>query len=76
MNPKLQRIKNTTRRHFLKDIGIGAIALSTFLNDGMQSKAASVVNPLASKPPHFTPKAKRVVYLHMTGSPPNLDIFD
>ena len=76
MNPKLQRIKNTTRRHFLKDIGIGAIALSTFLNDGMQSKAASVVNPLAPKPPHFTPKAKRVVYLHMTGSPPNLDIFD
>ena len=76
MNPKLQRIKNTTRRHFLKDIGIGAIALSTFLNDGMQSKAASVVNPLATKPPHFTPKAKRVVYLHMTGSPPNLDIFD
>ena len=76
MNPKLQRIKNTTRRHFLKDIGIGAIALSTFLNDGIQSKAASVVNPLAPKPPHFTPKAKRVVYLHMTGSPPNLDIFD
>jgi hypothetical protein len=26
--------------------------------------------------PHFAPKAKRVIYLHMTGSPPNLDLFD
>jgi len=76
MDPKLEKIQSTTRRHFLKDIGIGAIALSTFLHDGMQSKAANAVNPLVPKPPHFTPKAKRVVYLHMTGSPPNLDIFD
>ena len=76
MDPKLEKIQSTTRRHFLKDIGIGAIALSTFLHDGMQSKAANAVNPLVPKPPHFTPTAKRVVYLHMTGSPPNLDIFD
>jgi len=76
MNPKLEKIQNTTRRHFLKDIGIGAIALSTLFHDSAQSKAASTANPLAPKPPHFTPKAKRVVYLHMTGSPPNLDMFD
>ncbi|MCG8584185.1 MAG: DUF1501 domain-containing protein, partial [Pirellulales bacterium] len=28
------------------------------------------------KGPHHTPKAKRVIYLHLTGSPPNLDMFD
>jgi len=28
------------------------------------------------KAPHFAAKAKRVIYLHMTGSPPNLDMFD
>ena len=76
MNPKLEKIQNTTRRHFLKDIGIGAIALSTLFHDSAQSKIASTANPLTPKPPHFTPKAKRVVYLHMTGSPPNLDMFD
>ena len=33
-------------------------------------------NPLAPKPPHFAPKAKRVIYLHMSGAPPQLDLFD
>ena len=32
--------------------------------------------PLAPRSPHFTPKAKRVIYLHMSGAPPHLDIFD
>lgn len=31
---------------------------------------------MSPKKPHFEPKAKRVIYLHMTGSPPNLDLFD
>jgi hypothetical protein len=35
-----------------------------------------VPNPLAAKPPHFAPKAKRVIYIHCTGSPPHLDLFD
>ena len=34
------------------------------------------MNPLAAKKPHFAAKAKRVIYLHMTGSPPHLDLFD
>ena len=33
-------------------------------------------DPLAPKKPHFAPKAKRVIYIHLTGSPPNLDLFD
>ena len=33
-------------------------------------------NPLAPRSPHFAPKAKSVIYLHMSGGPPNLDIFD
>jgi len=34
------------------------------------------VNPLAPRQPHFPAKAKQVIYLHMTGSPPNLDMWD
>ena len=28
------------------------------------------------RPPHFAAKAKRVIYLHMAGAPPQLDLFD
>lgn len=69
-----------TRRHFLRTsgVGLGSIALST-LNGGQAPAAGltdAVTNPLAPHQPHFTPKAKRVIYLHMTGSPPHLDLFD
>ena len=33
-------------------------------------------NPLLPRAPHFNSKAKRVIYLHLTGSPPHLDMWD
>jgi len=33
-------------------------------------------NPLAPQPPRFMPKAKNVIYLHMSGSPPQHELFD
>ncbi len=84
MHPQLERLHLQTRRHFLRDcqLGLGTIALSSLLGpDAAMAKdtataAASAVNPLAPRQPHFPPKAKRVIYLHMTGSPPHLDLFD
>jgi hypothetical protein len=40
------------------------------------SATRSALSPMALKPPHFAPKAKRVVYLHMSGGPPQQDLFD
>ncbi len=40
------------------------------------SSASPIDDPLSPKKPHFAPKAKRVIYIHLTGSPPNLDLFD
>jgi Protein of unknown function (DUF1501) len=40
------------------------------------SLRASALSPMALRPPHFAPKAKRVVYLHMSGGPPQQDLFD
>ena len=37
---------------------------------------AQGVNPLAPKPPHFAPKAKRVIFLFMAGGPSHLELFD
>src|SRR5260221_3239864 len=33
-------------------------------------------NPLAALPPEFAATAKRVIYLHMAGSPSQLELFD
>ena len=75
MNPRLETIRLQTRRHFLKEAGIGALALgSLFAKDA--GAAPQTANPTAPKAPHFPAKAKRVIYLHMTGSPPHLDLFD
>jgi Protein of unknown function (DUF1501) len=80
MNPRLERVRQVTRRHFLKEgqLALGSIALSSMLARSAPARAdeARVPNPLAPKPPHFAPKAKRVIYLHLTGSPPHLDLFD
>ena len=79
MNPALQHLRNRTRRHFFKEssAGIGAIALSDLLSqDTHAASGIGLENPLRLKPSHFAPKAKQVIYLHLTGSPPHLDLFD
>lgn len=74
MNPFQNDLQNQTRRHFLQGagVGLGSIALSSLL----EAAPKAPDNPLAEKKSHFPGKARRVIYLHMTGSPPNLDLFD
>ncbi|MGE0606035.1 MAG: DUF1501 domain-containing protein, partial [Pirellulales bacterium] len=79
MHPIIEQLQLSTRRQFLKNgqLGIGALALSSLLGGGKASAASSEVsNPLAPKAPPLPAKAKRVVYLHLTGSPPHLDLYD
>ena len=75
MEARKQVLASRTRRHFFGDcgIGVGKIALATLLAQDMQStvRAAS-----ATQKPHFTPTAKRVIYLFMAGAPSQLDLFD
>jgi hypothetical protein len=70
-------ILNATRRHFLggAGLGLGAIALGA-LEPAKADIPISPSQPLEQRQPHFTARAKRVIYLHLTGSPPNLDIYD
>lgn len=74
---QLYEIQQRTRRHFLRQsaAGVGTAALGALL--AQESPADPMPpNPLAPRQPHFAARAKRVIYLHMTGSPPNLDLFD
>ena len=72
----LSNLLHTTRRQFLHSAGqfsLGAIALDALLGNNAE---AATPNPMAPRKPHFPAKAKRVVYLHMSGAPPHLDILD
>jgi uncharacterized protein (DUF1501 family) len=63
--------RTLTRRHFfgLTSSGIGTAALASLL-DPPEAKAA-----LAGFP-NFAPKAKSVIFLHQSGGPSQLDLFD
>src|SRR5580698_3628283 len=60
--------------------GIGTAALASLLNDrllaGDTAPAAAAVHAGALAAPHFAPKAKRVIYLFMSGGPSHIDLFD
>ncbi len=64
-----------TRRHFLRDcgLGVGAMALSQL---DRAHGAPAAVNPLTPKKPHFPAKAKAIIYLFMAGGPSHLELFD
>jgi len=55
----------TTGRNLL-----GSAALTSLSGETSLASAASPVGP------HFAPKAKRVIYLHMVGGPSQMDLFD
>ncbi|WP_407680364.1 DUF1501 domain-containing protein [Candidatus Chordibacter forsetii] len=77
MNPILEKIQLNTRRHFLQNcgVGLGMGALAQLMSPDAFGLSAPQ-NPLLPRAPHFAPKAKRVIYLHLTGSPPHLDMWD
>ena len=65
----------TNRRQFFTQAGSGlaAIALAAMLD---QDGYGAVVDPLAPKKPHITPRAKSVIWCFMEGAPSHVDLFD
>ena len=72
MNPIRERELMMTRRQLFgrAATGIGTVALGTLL--APQAKAAKGLPGF----PNFAPKAKRVIYLHQSGAPSQMDLFD
>ncbi len=80
---KRSQLETVTRRHFLRGCtsGVGALALASVFGscNPFDKKGAEQIlssNPLAPRVPHFIPKAKSVIYLHMAGAPSQLELFD
>ncbi len=66
------------RRTAIRSLAAGGLLLPGILSEllGGNASAAELENPLAPKPPHFKPKAKRVIFLFMTGGVSHIDSFD
>ncbi len=75
MDPILERKLLVTRRHLLGGMagGIGGFALADLL---AAENPAAPTDPLAARRPPLPAKAKRMIVIHLTGSPPNLDMYD
>ncbi len=70
MNPLL----HATRRHFFQTagLGVGALALNSLLARDVYGESNNVLADGAKIPA----KAKHIIYLHMAGSPSQLELFD
>src|SRR5262245_55609682 len=79
MDPFGEREHLLTRRHFFGRLstGIGIPALGALLERDLPAAVvdAAAVGGLPTLP-HFPPKAKRAIYLFMSGAPSHIDLFD
>ncbi len=66
---------NLTRRHFFTQGShlLGWASLATLMGVGKQGQAADGTK---APGPHYAPKAKHIIYLHMVGGPPQMDLYD
>jgi Protein of unknown function (DUF1501) len=74
MNPLEQFRQHVTRRHFLSAGShlLGTAALASLASNGWAASSGRAAGPKT----HFAPKAKQVIYLHMVGGPPQMDMYD
>src|SRR5690349_11420791 len=72
-------VRLETRRQFLSR-GMNALGWAALGALGMHGEAAKAVGYGAKKAPlllpHIAPKARHVIYLHMVGGPPQMDLYD
>ncbi len=86
MDPFQEYVRNESRRQFLSrgSNAVGWAAMAALLGrEGLAPRAGAAgleASPTGSRPPgpklHFAPKAKQVIYLHMVGGPPQMDMYD
>ena len=62
--------QRTTRREALRQMGtgLGMVALPGLLN--------AATNPLATRAPHFRPRAKQIIHIYLNGGPSQVDTWD
>lgn len=80
----MKLLNAVSRREYLSRMGTGfgtlglasLLALSESRNSAAWGASAAAGSPLAPRPSHFAPRAKRVIFLFMNGGPSHIDTFD
>ncbi len=81
MHPSEQYHRDLTRRRFFDltartmSAGLGAAGLASLVGAG-DDPATGGLGAFLPKLPHFAPRAKRVIYMHMEGAPSQIDLWD
>jgi hypothetical protein len=79
MHPSDEAVRNETRRQFFARgaRGLGVAALATMFGEELRANPTDKLSA-GGLPglPHFAPKAKRAIYMHMVGAPPQMDLLD
>lgn len=73
--------EQNTRRYFLRQSLGGLAAALCGLAPQLAAAARGGISfdpkrPWTPRPPHFAPKAKQIIYLHMDGAPSQLELFE
>ena len=82
MHPIHEHRLQLTRRQFFGETGIrlGGVGLAAALGSTLASRSVQAseerMQPGLPGLPHFPPKAKSVIYLHMNGGPSQIDLWD
>ncbi|MBI1346107.1 DUF1501 domain-containing protein [bacterium] len=82
MHPFFEYQRSLTRRQFFGHTGLrmGGVALASMLATSGSSPrlqaAEARMQPALPGLPHFPPKAKSIIYLHMNGGPSQIDLWD
>ena len=72
-----QFIQATSRREMLRAsaCGFGQVVLAALAGQNVLADTAPA-DQLPSQAPHFSPRAKRIIFLFMWGGPSHVDLFD
>jgi hypothetical protein len=67
-----------SRRAWIKSMIGGSILFPGIVSELLagENQNASVLDPLAARPSHFSPKAKRMIFVFATGGVSHIDTFD
>ena len=82
MHPSDEAVLNETRRQFFahgaRGLGVAALATHSGQRDDGRPLSPNLTPTVGGQAglPHFAPKAKRAIYLHMLGAPPQIELFD
>ena len=64
---------NPSRRYFLRSMVAGSVMMPALVSDMMGAEQA---NQYAPRKTHFSPKARRVIFINLSGGVSHLDTFD